>query len=76
MKAVGEGFSTALDQFRVTLLPHDPARLVHIDNDPDKAAGWTLHNVDVDPGYAAAVAYAGPPKSMQVITYSADRQRD
>jgi 4'-phosphopantetheinyl transferase len=76
MKAIGEGFSTPLDQFRVTLLPEDPARLVHIGNDPDKAAGWTLHNVDVAPGYAAAVAYAGPPKNLQVITYSADLPRD
>ncbi len=74
MKAIGEGFRTPLDQFRVTLLPQDPARLVHIDNDPNKAAGWTLHDVDVDPGYAAAVTYAGPPKNLQSFTYSADRQ--
>jgi 4'-phosphopantetheinyl transferase len=76
MKAIGEGFSTPLDQFRVTLLPQDPACLVHIDNDPNKAAGWTLQNVDVGPGYAAAIAYAGPSKNLQVITYSADRRRD
>jgi 4'-phosphopantetheinyl transferase len=73
IKAAGEGFSTPLDQFRVTLLPHDPARLVHIDGDPNKAARWTVHNVDVDPGYAAAVTYAGPPKNLQVLTYSADQ---
>jgi 4'-phosphopantetheinyl transferase len=72
VKAVGEGFSTPLDRFRVTLLPQDPARLVHIGNDPAKAAGWTLHNVDVGPGFAAAVAYAGPAKNLQLITYSFD----
>jgi 4'-phosphopantetheinyl transferase len=55
IKATGNGLHTPLDQFRVTLRPGEAARFVHIAN--DDAGAWTLHDVVVPEGYAAAVAY-------------------
>ena len=57
VKAVGNGLSIPLDSFRVTLRPGEPARLLHLDQDVSLAQAWTLHNLEVTSGYAAALAY-------------------
>jgi len=57
IKAVGEGLYLPLDQFQVTLLPADPAQLVHIGNDAGAARQWTLQHLDPAPGYIGALAY-------------------
>ena len=63
LKATGDGLFTALDSFEVTL--DAPARLLHVRN--DDAAFWTLHDIDSVPGHAAAVAYRGRARALNVL---------
>lgn len=57
IKAIGDGLSTPLDEFRVTVQPDALARFVHIAHDAGAAVAWMLHDLRLDPGYAAALAY-------------------
>ncbi|HEY1950869.1 MAG TPA: 4'-phosphopantetheinyl transferase superfamily protein [Bryobacteraceae bacterium] len=57
IKAIGDGLSAPLDAFRVTLHPNELARFVHIAHDTNVAQAWTLHDLRLSPGYAAALAY-------------------
>jgi 4'-phosphopantetheinyl transferase len=66
IKAVGDGLSIPLDEFQVTLLPEQPARFVHIDNDEIAASNWNLHHLEPAVGYIGALAYAGARRSLQV----------
>jgi 4'-phosphopantetheinyl transferase len=59
IKAKGMGLSLALDQFDVTLTPGDPAALLGTKWDQHEAAQWSLQAIEIDEGYAAAVAVAG-----------------
>jgi len=54
IKATGKGLSQPLDGFDVTLGPGEPAALLRVDE--DDAARWTLSDLKVDEGYAAALA--------------------
>lgn len=56
IKAKGMGLSLPLDQFDVTLAPDAPAALLRTGWDEDEAARWSLTAIDIEPGYAAAVA--------------------
>ena len=58
VKALGIGLSAPLDQFRVTVLADEPARLVSVAWDhPDR---WSLVDLS-EPNVAAALAVEGPP---------------
>jgi 4'-phosphopantetheinyl transferase len=57
VKAIGDGLTIALNRFQVTLLPGAPARFVQIASDLGTATDWTLHHLDVAPGYIGALAY-------------------
>jgi 4'-phosphopantetheinyl transferase len=57
LKATGDGLSTPLDSFRVSLLEHEPVRLIH-------PGGWTLQHIDPAPGAVGAVAYHGAPQAL------------
>ncbi|MBN2390524.1 MAG: 4'-phosphopantetheinyl transferase superfamily protein [Anaerolineae bacterium] len=62
IKALGEGLSTPLDQFDVSLAPDQPARLLANRLHPGHPAHWSLLDLDPDaigPDYAAALAIAG-----------------
>jgi 4'-phosphopantetheinyl transferase len=52
IKAIGSGLSHPLDTFDVTLAPGEPAALLNVE-------GWSLFDLDVESGYAAALAVAG-----------------
>jgi 4'-phosphopantetheinyl transferase len=65
IKAIGEGLSAPLDEFRVTLQPTEPARFVHISR--DTAEAWTLHDLGLASGYAAALAYRDRERSLSVF---------
>jgi 4'-phosphopantetheinyl transferase len=67
IKATGEGLSSPLDAFRVTLRPGDPARMVHLERDPIAAQAWTLHDLALDPRYAAALAYRDSPRPLETF---------
>jgi 4'-phosphopantetheinyl transferase len=55
IKARGMGMSLALDSFDVTLARGEPPALLR------GADGWSLHEVDAPPGYAAAIVLEDQP---------------
>jgi 4'-phosphopantetheinyl transferase len=57
IKATGEGVSQLAD-FDVTLRPGEPARLLRIDGAFARRR-WSLHELPVSPGYAAALVVEG-----------------
>jgi len=59
VKARGEGLALPLDQFDVSLVPGEPARLVSTPGDPSEAARWSLRALFPGPGYVAALAVEG-----------------
>lgn len=59
IKARGLGLSLPLDSFDVSLAPDEPAILHATRPEQQEAAGWTLLALNVDPGYAAALAVEG-----------------
>jgi len=59
IKAHGLGLSLPLDSFDVSLAPGEPAILLATRPDPHQAAHWTLKDLEVQSGYAAAVAVEG-----------------
>jgi 4'-phosphopantetheinyl transferase len=65
IKAIGQGLSAPLDGFRVNLDPAEPAQFLHLP--VPETQTWTLTNLAVDPGYAAALAY---PDSQREVTES------
>jgi 4'-phosphopantetheinyl transferase len=71
IKAVGGGLSIPLDSFRVSLLPDEPARLIHAR--PEDGGPWTLDAFDPGAGYRGAVAYNGDPRHLTVRTTNTER---
>lgn len=63
LKAKGTGLLVPLNSFRVTLRPDELARIVRIGN-CSGAGEWNLHDLKVVPGCAAALAYAGEPRTL------------
>ena len=59
IKAIGDGLSLPLDQFDVSFLPGEPARLLATRPDPAEAGRWCLQGLDVADGYKAALAVEG-----------------
>jgi 4'-phosphopantetheinyl transferase len=59
IKAMGEGLSMPLDQFDVSILPGQDARLLATRPDAAEAQRWILRDLDVAPGYRAALAVEG-----------------
>ncbi|MDH7486310.1 MAG: 4'-phosphopantetheinyl transferase superfamily protein [Anaerolineae bacterium] len=59
VKARGEGLSLPLERFDVSLAPGEPARLLHVADDPQEAARWTLVDLAPAQDYAAALAVRG-----------------
>jgi 4'-phosphopantetheinyl transferase len=67
IKAIGDGLYAPLDGFRVTLQPSQPARFMHIAHDTNAAKAWTLHDLQLAPSYAAALAYRDPERPLAVL---------
>ncbi len=59
IKARGDGLSHPLDQFDVSLLPGEDARLIETRPDPAEARRWRLKALDAAEGYKAALAVEG-----------------
>jgi 4'-phosphopantetheinyl transferase len=59
IKARGEGLSLPLDRFDVSLIPGDSAALLRTRPDPDEAGRWSLRELPLTSGYAAALAVEG-----------------
>jgi 4'-phosphopantetheinyl transferase len=65
LKALGNGLSTRLDTFCVTLTPTESARLVHINGEIHAAQAWTLQELTLMSDYAAAIAYRQAPRALR-----------
>jgi len=63
IKAKGEGLSIPLNAFDVSLEEDHPPRLVGTRPDPTEAERWTLYDLSIGQGYAAALAVANAPKT-------------
>jgi 4'-phosphopantetheinyl transferase len=59
IKAIGDGLRYPLDKFVVSLAPGKPARLLHIQADPQALAHWSLTELNPAPGYSAALVVGG-----------------
>jgi 4'-phosphopantetheinyl transferase len=59
IKAKGLGLAYPLNQFEVSLIPGEPARLISIEEDLFEATRWSLLELEPDPDYAAALAVEG-----------------
>jgi 4'-phosphopantetheinyl transferase len=57
IKVIGLGLSQPLDQFDVTLVPHEPAALLWVSG--DDASRWSLYDLEVGDDYAGALAVEG-----------------
>lgn len=59
IKAHGEGLAHPLSSFTVSLVPEEPAALLHIDNDPQETLRWSLFELSPAQSYAATLAVEG-----------------
>jgi 4'-phosphopantetheinyl transferase len=59
LKAIGEGIAFGLGDFSVAVDPQDRVVTLHTHWDEAEAARWSIVNLDLNPGYAAAVAASG-----------------
>lgn len=59
LKARGEGISSSLSRFDVSLVPGEPAVLLAHRTDPGEIFRWSFEDLDVHPDYAAAVVMEG-----------------
>jgi len=62
LKAKGVGLSQALDQFSVSVHPHEPTRLLETKWDHDEASRWSIETLDLGPRFVAAVVTEGAPR--------------
>ena len=59
LKALGDGLARPLDSFDVTLKPGDTPRLLRTLGDPEEADRFSLHSLEPEEGYVAAIAVRG-----------------
>ncbi|HUT18859.1 MAG TPA: 4'-phosphopantetheinyl transferase superfamily protein [Anaerolineae bacterium] len=59
VKAKGLGLEHPLEQFDVSLVPGEPARLLRVESDPGDTSRWSLRWLEPAPGYVAALAVEG-----------------
>jgi 4'-phosphopantetheinyl transferase len=56
LKAQGHGLARPLNEFDVSLVPGEPARLLHIVGHPEEASRWFMQELKPAGGYVAALA--------------------
>jgi 4'-phosphopantetheinyl transferase len=69
LKATGHGLSTPLDSFQVSATPGASSALLSVKGDRFAAAGWTLRDIPVAPGYAGAVAAEGEILALRCLDF-------
>lgn len=55
IKATRDGLAHSLDQFDVSLVPREPARLLNVERDPREASRWSLYALTPVPDYVATL---------------------
>lgn len=69
LKATGEGIGGGLHRYRVTLRPHEKARLVAIEGSEDKARAWSLHGFAPFTDAQAALCLQAENTSFRGFTF-------
>jgi 4'-phosphopantetheinyl transferase len=67
IKAIGDGLSAPLNNFRVTLRRGEPAQFIHIAHDIAAAKAWSLHDLGLTVGYAGALAYRDAERPLSIF---------
>lgn len=62
IKAAGGALSIALNSFRVRFLPDDAPAV----ETPDPSQRWLMYELNIAPGFAAALVHDGEPRSIHV----------
>ena len=65
IKARGEGLSMPLDKFDVAFAPGEAAALLDTRIDPREVDRWSLHDLAIDAGFAAALAVEGQHPQLE-----------
>jgi len=65
LKATGEGITRSLNLVEVSFSPGEPARLVAISGDAEKAAEWSLRELSPATGYTGAIAIQARDVTVQ-----------
>ena len=66
IKALGDGLSFPLSNFDVSLMPGQPARLLHVRGSSEEASRWYMEDIDSIAGSAAAIVFSGPQCRMHI----------
>jgi 4'-phosphopantetheinyl transferase len=69
IKAIGDGLTFPLDQFRVTVTPGEPARLLEVRPDPHEAKRWKLESLEPGEQYRGAVIAEGQDWRLTLWDY-------
>jgi 4'-phosphopantetheinyl transferase len=72
IKAQGKGLSLPLDQFDVSLHPHEPAALLATQHDPQEVQRWSLQSLFPGEEYIGALALQGHSWRLWCGEWSAD----
>lgn len=64
IKAIGEGISFPLQEFTVSLKAGYPAKLMSVRGSVENTHRWSMHDVEVPEGYAAALVVEGTGASI------------
>ena len=67
VKTLGEGLSTPLDSFRVSMKPDERAAFLPLNGNDNFLHGWTLHDLEPTPGYLGAVALRSGGHMIKVL---------
>ncbi len=71
IKATGAGVTDGLDHFDVALAPGTPAALLIDRRDARAHTRWVMRNLDVAPGYSAALVVEAPLGLLAQLDFSA-----
>jgi 4'-phosphopantetheinyl transferase len=74
IKARGEGLSTPLDQFSVSLSPGEAAKLLDVQWDPKEISRWSMAELALDRRYVGAVAVEGHDWLLRCWELTAEMQ--